>query len=164
MQMDLKLLKTYFLLVSLFAFICFLFSYFTDQNYAINFLSFAQGSFIFLFINILYYLLQRRYRSSKLTPSFVLYEVIYAFVLKISLLIFLRLFLFILSLRLTTSRAERLKLPAAMSPMRKPSAKKRKPLAERRQKSPIKSLKNKCALYRKSPRCWEKQPPKRRLP
>lgn len=89
MQMDLKLLKTYFLLVSLFAFICFLFSYFTDQNYAINFLSFAQGSFIFLFINILYYLLQRRYRSSKLTPSFVLYEVIYAFVLKISLLIFL---------------------------------------------------------------------------
>lgn len=94
MQMDLKLLKTYFLLVSLFAFICFLFSYFTDQNYAINFLSFAQGSFIFLFINILYYLLQRRYRSSKLTPSFVLYEVIYAFVLKISLLIFLLLFTF----------------------------------------------------------------------
>lgn len=94
MQMDLKLLKTYFLLVSLFAFICFLFSYFTDQNYAINFLSFAQGSFIFLFINILYYLLQRRYRSSKLTPSFVLYEVIYAFVLKISLLIFLSLFTF----------------------------------------------------------------------
>lgn len=92
--MDLKLLKTYFLLVSLFAFICFLFSYFTDQNYAINFLSFAQGSFIFLFINILYYLLQRRYRSSKLTPSFVLYEVIYAFVLKISLLIFLLLFTF----------------------------------------------------------------------
>ena len=91
MQMDLKLLKTYFLLVSLFAFICFLF---TDQNYAINFLSFAQGSFIFLFINILYYLLQRRYRSSKLTPSFVLYEVIYAFVLKISLLIFLLLFTF----------------------------------------------------------------------
>ena len=94
MQMDLKLLKTYFLLVSLFACICFLFSYFTDQNYAINFLSFAQGSFIFLFINILYYLLQRRYRSSKLTPSFVLYEVIYAFVLKISLLIFLLLFTF----------------------------------------------------------------------
>lgn len=94
MQMDLKLLKTYFLLVSLFAFICFLFSYFIDQNYAINFLSFAQGSFIFLFINILYYLLQRRYRSSKLTPSFVLYEVIYAFVLKISLLIFLLLFTF----------------------------------------------------------------------
>lgn len=94
MQMDLKLLKTYFLLVSLFAFICFLFSYFTDQNYAINFLSFAQGSFIFLLINILYYLLQRRYRSSKLTPSFVLYEVIYAFVLKISLLIFLLLFTF----------------------------------------------------------------------
>lgn len=94
MQMDLKLLKTYFLLVSLFAFICFLFSYFTDQNYVINFLSFAQGSFIFLFINILYYLLQRRYRSSKLTPSFVLYEVIYAFVLKISLLIFLLLFTF----------------------------------------------------------------------
>ena len=94
MQMDLKLLKTYFLLVSLFTFICFLFSYFTDQNYAINFLSFAQGSFIFLFINILYYLLQRRYRSSKLTPSFVLYEVIYAFVLKISLLIFLLLFTF----------------------------------------------------------------------
>lgn len=94
MQMDLKLLKTYFLLVSLFAFICLLFSYFTDQNYAINFLSFAQGSFIFLFINILYYLLQRRYRSSKLTPSFVLYEVIYAFVLKISLLIFLLLFTF----------------------------------------------------------------------
>lgn len=94
MQMDLKLLKTYFLLVSLFVFICFLFSYFTDQNYAINFLSFAQGSFIFLFINILYYLLQRRYRSSKLTPSFVLYEVIYAFVLKISLLIFLLLFTF----------------------------------------------------------------------
>ncbi len=94
MQMDLKLLKTYFLLVSLFAFICFLFSYFTDQNYAINFLSFVQGSFIFLFINILYYLLQRRYRSSKLTPSFVLYEVIYAFVLKISLLIFLLLFTF----------------------------------------------------------------------
>lgn len=94
MQMDLKLLKTYFLLVSLFAFICFLFSYFTDQNCAINFLSFAQGSFIFLFINILYYLLQRRYRSSKLTPSFVLYEVIYAFVLKISLLIFLLLFTF----------------------------------------------------------------------
>ena len=94
MQMDLKLLKTYFLLVSLFAFICFLFSYFTDQNYAINFLSFAQGSFIFLFINILYYLLQRRYRSSKLTPSFVLYEVIYAFVLKISLLIFLLLITF----------------------------------------------------------------------
>lgn len=94
MQMDLKILKTYFLLVSLFAFICFLFSYFTDQNYAINFLSFAQGSFIFLFINILYYLLQRRYRSSKLTPSFVLYEVIYAFVLKISLLIFLLLFTF----------------------------------------------------------------------
>ncbi len=94
MQMDLKLLKTYFLLVSLFASICFLFSYFTDQNYAINFLSFAQGSFIFLFINILYYLLQRRYRSSKLTPSFVLYEVIYAFVLKISLLIFLLLFTF----------------------------------------------------------------------
>ena len=94
MQMDLKLLKTYFLLVSLFAFIFFLFSYFTDQNYAINFLSFAQGSFIFLFINILYYLLQRRYRSSKLTPSFVLYEVIYAFVLKISLLIFLLLFTF----------------------------------------------------------------------
>lgn len=94
MQMDLKLLKTYFLLVSLFAFICFLFSYFTDQNYAINFLSFAQGSFIFLFINILYYLLQRRYRSSKLTPSFVLYEVIYAFVLKISLLIFFLLFTF----------------------------------------------------------------------
>lgn len=94
MQMDLKLLKTYFLLVSLFAFICFLFSYFTDQNYAINFLSFAQGSFIFLFINILYYLLQRRYRSSKLTPSFVLYEVIYAFVLKISILIFLLLFTF----------------------------------------------------------------------
>ena len=94
MQMDLKLLKTYFLLVSLFAFIGFLFSYFTDQNYAINFLSFAQGSFIFLFINILYYLLQRRYRSSKLTPSFVLYEVIYAFVLKISLLIFLLLFTF----------------------------------------------------------------------
>lgn len=94
MQMDLKLLKTYFLLVSLFAFIYFLFSYFTDQNYAINFLSFAQGSFIFLFINILYYLLQRRYRSSKLTPSFVLYEVIYAFVLKISLLIFLLLFTF----------------------------------------------------------------------
>ena len=92
--MDLKLLKTYFLLVSLFAFICFLFSYFTDQNYAINFLSFAQGNFIFLFINILYYLLQRRYRSSKLTPSFVLYEVIYAFVLKISLLIFLLLFTF----------------------------------------------------------------------
>lgn len=94
MQMDLKLLKTYFLLVSLFAFICFLFSYFIDQNYAINFLSFAQGIFIFLFINILYYLLQRRYRSSKLTPSFVLYEVIYAFVLKISLLIFLLLFTF----------------------------------------------------------------------
>ena len=94
MQMDLKLLKTYFLLVSLFAFICFLFSYFRYQNYAINFLSFAQGSFIFLFINILYYLLQRRYRSSKLTPSFVLYEVIYAFVLKISLLIFLLLFTF----------------------------------------------------------------------
>lgn len=94
MQMDLKLLKTYFLLVSLFAFICFLFSYFTDQNYAINFLSFAQGSFIFLLINILYYLLQRRYRSSKLTPSFVLYEVIYAFVLKISILIFLLLFTF----------------------------------------------------------------------
>lgn len=94
MQIDLKLLKTYFLLVSLFALICFLFSYFTDQNYAINFLSFAQGSFIFLFINILYYLLQRRYRSSKLTPSFVLYEVIYAFVLKISLLIFLLLFTF----------------------------------------------------------------------
>lgn len=94
MQIDLKLLKTYFLLVSLFAFICLLFSYFTDQNYAINFLSFAQGSFIFLFINILYYLLQRRYRSSKLTPSFVLYEVIYAFVLKISLLIFLLLFTF----------------------------------------------------------------------
>ena len=92
--MDLKLLKTYFLLVSLFAFICFLFSYFTDQNYAINFLSFAQGSFIFLFINILYYLLQRRYRSSKITPSFVLYEVIYAFVLKISLLIFLLLLTF----------------------------------------------------------------------
>ena len=94
MQMDLKLLKTYFLLVSLFAFICFLFSYFTDQYYAINFLSFAQGSFLFLLINFLYYLLQRRYRSSKLTPSFVLYEVIYAFVLKISLLIFLLLFTF----------------------------------------------------------------------
>ena len=84
MQMDLKLLKTYFLLVVLFAFICFLFSYFTDQNYAINFLSFAQGCFIFSFINF----------NSKLTPSFVLYEVIYAFVLKISLLIFLLLFTF----------------------------------------------------------------------
>ena len=94
MQMDLKLLKTYFLLVGLFVFICFLFSYFTDQNYAINFLSFAQGCFIFSFINLLYYLLQRRYRNSKLTPSFVLYEVIYAFVLKISLLIFLLLFTF----------------------------------------------------------------------
>lgn len=94
MQMDLRLLKTYFLLVSLFAFICFLFSYFTDQNYVINFLSFAQGCFIFFFINLLYYLLQRRYRSSKLTPGFVLYEVIYAFVLKISLLIFLLLFTF----------------------------------------------------------------------
>ena len=94
MQMDLNLLKTYFLLVGLFAFICFLFSYFTDQNYSINFLSFAQGCFIFFFINLLYYLLQRRYRSSKLTPGFVLYEVIYAFVLKISLLIFLLLFTF----------------------------------------------------------------------
>ena len=94
MQMDLKLLKTYFLLVVLFAFICFLFPYFTDQNYAINFLSFAQGCFIFSFINLLYYLFQRRYRNSKLTPSFVLYEVIYAFVLKISLLIFLLLFTF----------------------------------------------------------------------
>ena len=94
MQMDLKLLKTYFLLVVLFASICFLFSYFTDQNYAINFLSFAQGCFIFSFINLLYYLFQRRYRNSKLTPSFVLYEVIYAFVLKISLLIFLLLFTF----------------------------------------------------------------------
>ena len=54
----------------------------------------APSIIIFLFINILYYLLQRRYRSSKLTPSFVLYEVIYAFVLKISLLIFLLLFTF----------------------------------------------------------------------
>lgn len=94
MQMDLRLLKTYFLLVGLFAFICFLFSYLTDQNYVINFLSFAQGCFIFFFINLLYYLLQRRYRSSKLTPGFVLYEVIYAFVLKISLLILLLLFTF----------------------------------------------------------------------
>ncbi len=94
MQMDLKLLKTYFLLVGLFAFICFLFSYFTDKNYDIHFQSFAQGCFIFSFINLLYYLLQRRYRNSKLTPSFVLYEVIYAFVLKISLLIFLLLFTF----------------------------------------------------------------------
>lgn len=94
MQMDLRLLKTYFLLVGLFAFICFLFSYFTDQIYVINFLSFAQGCFIFFFINLLYYLLQRRYRSSKLTPGFVLYEVIYAFVLKISLLILLLLFTF----------------------------------------------------------------------
>ena len=96
MQMDLKLLKTYFLLVVLFAFICFLFSYFTDQNYDINFLSFAQGCFIFSFINLLYYLFQRRYRNSKLTPSFVLYEVIYAFVLKISLLIFFLFFTFMI--------------------------------------------------------------------
>lgn len=94
MKIEFKLLKTYFLLVCLFAFICYLFSYFTDQNYILNILSFAQGCFIFFFINLLYFLLQRRNHSSKLTPGFVVYEIIYAFILKILVLIFLLIFTF----------------------------------------------------------------------
>lgn len=94
MKIEFKLLKTYFLLVCLFAFICYLFSYFTDQNYILNILSFAQGCFIFFFINLLYFLLQRRNHSSKLTPGFVFYEIIYAFILKIIVLIFLLIFTF----------------------------------------------------------------------
>ena len=94
MKIEFKLLKTYFLLVYLFAFICYLFSYFTDQNYILNILSFAQGCFIFFFINLLYFLLQRRNHSSKLTPGFVVYEIIYAFILKILVLIFLLIFTF----------------------------------------------------------------------
>lgn len=94
MKIEFKLLKTYFLLVCLFAFICYLFSYFTDQNYVLNILSFAQGCFIFFFINLLYFLLQRRHHNSELTPGFVLYEIIYSFILKIIVLIFLLIFTF----------------------------------------------------------------------
>lgn len=96
MKVDLKLIKIYFLIVCMFAFICLLVSYFTDQNYLLNILSFTQGCFIFFFINILYFLLQKRNKSTNLTPGFVLYEIIYSFVLKFSVLIFLLLFTFII--------------------------------------------------------------------
>ena len=90
MQIDKKLLKTYFINFLVFALLLNVTTYFYDKNYLKNNLSFLDGFVIFTAVTFLYYFLSVRNSKNKLlTAGFVMYELIYALVLKILLLIFL---------------------------------------------------------------------------
>ncbi len=90
MQIDKKLLKTYFINFLVFALLLNVTTYFYDKNYLKNNLSFLDGFVIFTAVTFLYYFLSVRNSKNKLlTAGFVMYELIYALVLKLLLLIFL---------------------------------------------------------------------------
>lgn len=90
MQIDKKLLKTYSINFLVFALLLNVTTYFYDKNYLKNNLSFLDGFVIFTAVTFLYYFLSVRNSKNKLlTAGFVMYELIYALVLKLLLLIFL---------------------------------------------------------------------------
>lgn len=90
MQIDKKLLKTYFINFLVFALLLNVTTYFYDKNYLKNNFSFLDGFVIFTAVTFLYYFLSVRNSKNKLlTAGFVMYELIYALVLKLLLLIFL---------------------------------------------------------------------------
>lgn len=90
MQIDKKLLKSYFINFLFFALLLNLITYFYDKNYLKNNLSYLDGVVIFTSVTFLYYFLSVRNKKNKfLTAGFVMYELIYALVLKLLLLIFL---------------------------------------------------------------------------
>ena len=87
---DKKALVYYFIVFCLLAITCFLFTFFGDKNYLLNASSVLGGFTIFSIINILtFYLMNRNKHNKLITPFFVLYEAVYATILKFSLLILL---------------------------------------------------------------------------
>ena len=87
--------KKYVIHAFLLCFFCLVYSYFFDKKYLVNLLSTLDGSFIFVFISLVYYLLSKRNSKNKfITSGYVIYEIIYAVLIKILLLSFLLLLSF----------------------------------------------------------------------
>jgi len=90
MHIDKKIIKIYVINFFLCALFCTAYSYFFDKNYLINIASVLDGFAVFSIIIFIYFYLANRNSSNKLlSPGFVVYELIYAFLLKFAVLIFL---------------------------------------------------------------------------
>ncbi len=90
MYIDKKIIKIYVINFFLCALFCTAYSYFFDKNYLINIASVLDGFAVFSIIIFIYFYLANRNSSNKLlSPGFVVYELIYAFLLKFAVLIFL---------------------------------------------------------------------------
>ncbi len=90
MHIDKKSIKIYVINFFLCALFCTVYSYFFDKNYLINIASVLDGFAVFSIIIFIYFYLANRNSSNKLiSPGYVVYELIYAFLLKFAVLIFL---------------------------------------------------------------------------
>ena len=87
MKINRKAVKVYLFLFCLFESLVFIYSYLKNQDILLNLISTGYGFLIFSIIYTVQYILHKRNINSKLiTPGYVIYEVSYTTILKMSIL------------------------------------------------------------------------------
>lgn len=87
MKINRKAVKVYLFLFCLFESLVFIYSYLKNQDIILNLISTGYGFLIFSIIYTVQYILHKRNINSKLiTPGYVIYEVSYTTILKMSIL------------------------------------------------------------------------------
>ena len=89
------IIKTYIFGITIFLIVSNLIIFYYEDNLIISNLSIADGLLIFLCINFIHYILLIRNKSNKLiTPGYVMYEILYTFFIKFSVLVLMLYFSF----------------------------------------------------------------------
>ena len=89
------IIKTYLFGITIFLIVSNLIIFCKEDNLLISNLSIVDGLLIFLCINFIHYILSIRNKSNKLiTPGYVMYEILYTFFIKFSVLVLMLYFSF----------------------------------------------------------------------
>jgi hypothetical protein len=89
------IIKTYIFGITFFLIVSNLIIFYKEDNLLISNLSIVDGLLIFLSTNLIHYILSIRNKSNKLiTPGYVMYEILYTFIMKFSVLVLMLYFSF----------------------------------------------------------------------